>query len=212
MGLFQQNYNINPERGFPGMLARPSEPHATGSGLMGTGGTANAPSPGDPVYYDASTRRFRVPVDDTHFDQICGILGYRVDQVARSDSTVEYSDGDEIQFFTFGTIWVRAEATLTYGQSIHWNGSTQRWFVGTRLPVMANTDWPTFATTNTTEPSNGADTVTFANEIRNATIGAFNATLRRLKRYPVVCVSRDPVSSGSMAMAQIGYGRVDTGA
>ena len=205
MGLFQQNYNINPERGFPGMLARPSEPHATGSGLMGVGGTPNTPAPGDPVYYDASTRRFRTPVDDEHFYQVCGILGYRVDQVATSDSTVRFSEGDEIQFFSLGTIWVRAETTLNYGQAIHWNGSTQRWLSDSRLPVIDTFLASDFSARTVADVATQA---AMANDMRDR----LNAALRRFKRYPIVCVSRDPVSAGGMAMAQIGYGRVDTGA
>lgn len=191
MGQVQQSFSINPEVGFPGTLARPSEPHATGSGRIYVPTNGRAPRPGDALYYDAAQNRFAIPTSDAEDRMVCAILGYRMDEVAQSDSTVQFSDGDEIQFFTHGTVWVTAGVALEYGQRMLWDrssGNSQyRWIVAG-------------AAITTAAANNAATTQALANDIRTY----LNAPVR----CPIVYVNRDPVSAGGIAMAQIGYGWV----
>ena len=197
MTSFQTSYDINPDIGFPGELARPSEPHATASGIAGVGGAGfngDGMQPGDPVFYDRVNDRFRAPLNDTQFDEVCGILGYRKDTVAESDATVEIGNGEEIQFFTFGTVWVTASEAMRYGDKIHWDAGTHRWGVEDYVGDPSDTDFAT-----------AADTTWNAGEV--TLVNALRQFVRGMRRYPIVCVSRAPVAAGGMAMAQIGYGR-----
>lgn len=175
----QRSYEINPERGFPGALARPSEPHALESGIIHVPANARKPRPGDALYYDTAENKFAVPTDAAQSALVCAILSYRADQVANAESIVEYSDDDEIQFARFGTFWVKAGAAMEYGQRIAWDRADYAWD-----PVA--------------DPALAA----------NPSIATINALLAALGRYPIVCVSRLPVAADGIAQAQIGYGRI----
>lgn len=194
--VLQRTYDINPDLGFPGALARPSEPHSTGSGIIAVGGTGHSsvtPRPGDAIYYDRASGAFRLPNTDANFQDTCAILGYRADQVADADSRVSFVDGDEIQFFTLGTVWVLAGQAMQYGDLLHWDGSgtLSTWAVENALTIGAAL---------TASSATAEDAANLANQLR--------AYILELRRHPIVCVSRDPVSSGGIAQAQIGYGRV----
>jgi len=196
MPSIQQSYSIYPDIGYVGVLARPTEPHATASGLINVPSSlARAPQPGDALWYDSSSNRFRVPETDAHLKNVCAILGYRMDTVAEADSTVKFTDGEEIQFFIHGTVWVTAGTAMEYGDRLSWDKSDSRWDV---LPR------PDVAIANLT----GAVNLALVNSLKNSVVEAINGALDDLGRYPVTCVSRDPVAVGGLAMAQIGYGRV----
>lgn len=175
----QRSYDINPARGYPGALARPSEPHALDSGVIHVPANARNPRPGDALYYDEAENAFAIPTSGAQSGLVCAILSYRADQVANAESIVEYSDGDEIQFARLGTFWVRAGAAMEYGQRIAWDRADYEWD-----PVA--------------DPALAA----------NPSIATVNALLEALGRYPIVCVSREPVAASGIAQAQIGYGRV----
>ena len=185
----QQSYSIYPDIGYVGTIAQPTAPHATASGLISVPDGTTAPRPGHALYYNTANNRFALPLAGNGAaavasrNAVCGILGYRMDTVAGEDDQVSFEDGDEIQFFVFGTVWVRAGTAMEYGQALAWQPGDQQWDVSTRSPATA--------------PAN-----------LNAVPAFVEAALASLTRYPVVCVSRDPVSAGGIAMAQIGYGRV----
>ena len=129
----QTNYEINPDRGFPGLLAQPSAPHALDSGILSvpTSATRN-PQPGDAVYYDATANAYAVPTSAAHSLAVCGILSYRQDTVADSDSIVRFVDGDEIEVAVLGGFWVTAGSAVEYNQLLTWDQD--------RLPC--GTHWP----------------------------------------------------------------------
>ena len=184
----QQTYSIYPEIGYVGTLAQPTSPHATASGLIHVPSSGDAPRPGDALYYNRSENQFALPLSGSSAaavasrNAVCGILGYRMDTVATEDDIVEYSDNDEIQFFVMGAVWIRAGTAMEYGDLLEWQTDDRRWDVVNRTPVA------------------GANIA--------AVITSVNAALNELGRYPIVCVSRDPVAAGGLAMAQIRYGRV----
>ncbi len=201
MTAVQQTYDINPDRGYQGALARPSEPHATGSGILRNPASYKA-RPGDPLWYDSANNAFSYPTTNAQFQQVCAILGYRMDTVANPEDIVEFDTGDEIQFFTFGTVWVEVSQAAEYGDRLHWNFSNREWLVDNSVfPALAAAD---FTGVTGLDLTNGIGTVAegviYANIIANQ--------VKEISRYPIACVSREPVSANGLAMAQIGYGRV----
>ena len=201
MTAVQQSYEINPDRGYQGSLARPTEPHATGSGILRNSGSYKA-RPGDPLWYDRSNNAFSYPTTDVQFQQVCAILGYRADTVANPEDIVEFDTGDEIQFFTFGTVWVEVSQAAEYGDRLHWNFSNREWLVDNSvIDALANADFTGVTGLDLTDGIGSvAEGVIFANIIVDQ--------VKEISRYPVVCVSREPVAANGLAMAQIGYGRV----
>lgn len=127
MGV-QQSYNVNPSSGFPGDVARPSEPHGLDSGIIIVpSGATRKPRPGDAVYYDDTNNGFAIPTTAAQLLTVCGILSYRADQVARSTSILEFNNGDEIEVGVFGTFWVKAKSAIEYDDLIAWDVATFDW-------------------------------------------------------------------------------------
>lgn len=182
--VLQRTYDINPDLGFPGALARPSEPHSLESGILHVPSAGRAPRPGDALYYDEGEGAFALPTDAAQDAAVCAILSYRADQVASADSIVRFADGDEIQFGRLGTFWVVAGSAMQYGQQIRMARDDYQW-----------------------DPKAAHAPAAAGNSQANIN-AAIAAALQSLGRYPIVCVSRDPVSAGGMAQAQIGFGRI----
>ena len=125
--VIQRVYEINPEVGFVGDLARPSEPHSLESGLLHVPtGAARNPRPGDAVYYDTTANGFAVPTDAAERLLVVGILHYRRDAVA-AGSVISFADDTEVEIGVFGTFWVEAGAAAEYGQILQWQLDDQKW-------------------------------------------------------------------------------------
>ena len=135
----QTNYSINPDRGFPGLLAQPSAPHALDSGVLHVPGTATRkPQPGDAVYYDATEDAYAVPTTAAHSLAVCGILSYRQDTVADADSKVKFDDGDEVEVAVLGGFWVTAGSAVEYNQLLAWDRADYLWDTLTKPAAFAD--------------------------------------------------------------------------
>ena len=129
MGV-QATYSVNPDLGFPGSLARPSEPHSVDSGIMVVpSGATRIPRPGDAVYYDATNNGYAIPTTAAHLLTVCGILSYRADEVAELDASIQFKDGAEVEVGIFGTFWVAAKVALEYNNLLVWDIATFDWNV-----------------------------------------------------------------------------------
>ena len=179
--VIQTNYSINPGIGTPGVLVRPTSPHAMDSGQIRVPTSGRNPQPGDAIYYDRTNNRFALPIDDATNRLVCGILGYRFDTIQEDDQTIQFDNDDFVQIFTMGTVWVRAGDAVEWGDLLRWQTDDYKWNAHTRATLSTS------------------DTYTDA---------AVNAVIADLGRYPIVCVSPEPVADEGIAMAQIGYGRV----
>ena len=134
----QTSYEINPDRGFPGSLARPTEPHALDSGVMVVPAAATRnPRPGDAVYWDATNNGFAIPTTNAHLLLVCGILSYRKDQVANVDSIVEYVNGEEVEVGVLGTFWVTAGGAVEYYSQLEWQHGDYKWDAKSRVTTIA---------------------------------------------------------------------------
>ena len=195
----QTSYSINPGRGFPGDIARPSEPHAIDSGAIHVPvGAARKPRPGDPVYYDRANDGFAIPTTAALLQTVLGVLTYRHDTVQSGSErdTIEFSDGDEVEVVRFGTVWVVAGSALEYGQRIDWDTGDYMWD--------AQADPASLAIANLA----GTFNLALVNGLKNSVVAAITAGLRSLNSVPIVCVSRSAVAVNGVAEASIGYGRV----
>ena len=136
----QLSYEINPEIGFVGDLARPNEPHSLDSGVLVVPAAATRmPRPGDALYYDTANDGFAIPTTAARRCMATvGILHYRRDAVVESGATVAFGDGAEIEVAVFGTFWVSASAAMEYGQRIHWDTATFDWSPKTTPNSVAN--------------------------------------------------------------------------
>ena len=134
----QSSYSIYPERGFPGSLARPSEPHALdGGGAYVPAAATRKPRPGDAVYYDTTNNGFAIPTTAAQLLLVSGILSYRADTVQTTASIVEFSNGDEVEVAIFGTFWVVAGSAMEYGQIIGWDLTDFAWDPDARVTTVA---------------------------------------------------------------------------
>ena len=189
--VIQRTYEINPEVGFVGDLARPSEPHALESGILHVPTSATrTPRPGDALYYDETENKFAIPTTAAQVRATIGILHYRRDAVVDEGDVVEFMDDTEIEVAVFGTFWVKAGSAMEYGQRIDWATDDYLWDpVTVPSAITALAAAPTMANVNTALTE----------------IGAAIASLGRL---PIVCVNRHPVAANGIAQARIGYGRI----
>lgn len=137
--MVQKSYDINPDVGYAGDIARPSEPHSLDSGLISVPSAATRnPRPGDAVYYDTTANAFAIPTTAAHSLLVCGILSYRADTVANAASILEYGDGDEVEIGVFGTFWVPAGSAVEYGQMISWDRTDFQWDADARVTAIAS--------------------------------------------------------------------------
>ena len=158
MPSVQQTYTIYPDIGFPGAIARPTEPHATESGLIYIPTGGKDPSPGDMIFYNTTENALQAVSSAAQQILACGILGYRADTVAQPDSTVKFKDGDEIQYFTMGTVWVVAKAATEYGQLVQMELATPyQWEVYSRVTAIADIKQSPMACASRSPVSAGAN-------------------------------------------------------
>ena len=134
MAIVQSSYSINPEAGFPGGIARPTEPWSMDGGVIHVpSGAARKPRPGDAVYYDQAENAFALPTDAAQSLLTVGILSYRADTVQTAADLVEYKDGDAVQVGVLGTYWVTADEEVEYDDLLVWDrASPYRWNVATK--------------------------------------------------------------------------------
>ena len=194
--VIQRNYEINPEVGFVGDLARPDEPHALESGLLHVPDAATRmPRPGDALYYNETENRYAIPTTAAQVLATIGILHYRRDAVVATGATVEFGDGAEIEVAVFGTFWVSAGSAMEYGQRIDWDIADFQWDPSGAITVAAVTDV-------------AANSAVAINTAKDAIIASAQDAIDALGRLPIACVSRHPVAANGIAQARIGYGRI----
>ena len=135
----QTQYSINPEVGFVGDIARPNEPFALDSGILGVpaGATIGEPTPGMGVFWDTGTNTFQVAETAANRLLICGILHYRKDDVQDADDEVVFANGDFVQVCVMGTIWVTAGAAAEYDQILEFQADG-KWDGLSRVTTVAN--------------------------------------------------------------------------
>ena len=116
----QITYQINPEVGFPGMLAEPNSPHRVERGVLNIVASQArlTPRPGDAVFYNTGDNAWQVPDNAANRLAAEGILSYRQDDVGDADSEIILTDGAEIEVITMGVVWVVAGAALERGNQV----------------------------------------------------------------------------------------------
>ena len=107
MTAIQTTYDINPERGFLGDLARPTQPHASDSGQLYVPDDGRSPRPGDALYWDAARNRFALPTNAAQLQEVVGVLTYRKDTVQTKESILQFANDAEIEIAVFGTYWAK---------------------------------------------------------------------------------------------------------
>ena len=192
----QTGYEINPEFGFAGDIARPGEPHAYDSGLLHVPASSTRnPRPGDALIYDATHNEWRVPATAAESLAALGIMTYRVDRIQNATSNMlDFADESEIEIGVHGTFWVVAGEAVEYGDRLVWDVADYKWNVAA-APAAVDV------------PDSTANTVTANAVVAANLVAQINAVVAALGRLPVVCVSRAPAADGDLIEARIGYGR-----
>ena len=116
----QTTFTVNPDVGFPGMIAEPASPTRIERGVLTvpSGATRANPRPGDSLYYNTTANGWQVPVNAADQLLVSAILSYRQDDVAGTDAILQYSNDDEIQIITMGVVWVIAGGASERGQNL----------------------------------------------------------------------------------------------
>ena len=174
----QTQYDINPQAGYVGQLARPAEPYALDLLPAHAAGNLRKPRPGDMVYWDRTNNGAAVVTSAAEFRDAIGIVTYNPGTVAKtlaaapaganSDTYVEYEDHANMPVLVFGSVHLLAGGAMEYGDAVGYD--------------FGDHDWTTAAAP------------------KPAAIGNI---IRRI----VECVDLD-VSDGDIFTARIGYGRV----
>lgn len=202
----QRIYRTYEQEGWPGALARPNEPHAFHFGLINVPtGATRKPRPGDPVYWDATEKRYAIPTTAAQLNAVCGILVFDSGTVqgtldtipsnVNSDAFIEYADNAQVKVGVMGTYYALAGEALTYDQLVAWDTTDYKWDVRDAADVAGHTA----LTDNAFANINTALTEVVTN---------VNAALGNLRRQPIVNVSRQDVAADGICELQIGYGRV----
>ena len=126
----QRQYLRHLPIGFVGNVSRPTEPWN-----LKRGQTSVAVSPGDGVIYDSGTSRYRLPTTDAERKLIEGIVSFNptdfnVDVASPTENNntrVTFPIGTVIKVITFGSVYVRAGATVAEGDGAIYNQATNRW-------------------------------------------------------------------------------------
>lgn len=198
MSVVQGTYEVNPDVGFPGAIARPYEPHALDSGLIHVPtGATRRPRPGDAVVYDQTEDAYKLPTSDAESLEVAGILSYRADTVQDASQVTEFADGDEVEVAVLGTWWVRAGSAVEYGDRLAWDRADFKWDPQADPAASAIADLT------------GTVNLALVNQLKDAVIVSVNAALASLSRIPIVCVSRFAGADTDIVMARIGFGRVN---
>ena len=136
----QQSYSINPAVGFPGEIAEPSSPHRVEYGVLhvASADTRANPRPGDALYWDDTNNAWRVAHNAATQLTLQGILSYRIDDIAGSDSILQYRSGDNIEVITMGVVWVTAGGAVERGQQIQMQTNDWKYNSVTRASAIAD--------------------------------------------------------------------------
>ena len=194
----QSQFDRYYQQGYPGDLARPSEPHAFDLGVAHVPANGRKPRPGDAVYYNAAENAFAVPVDAATQRQAVGVVSYDPGLIqgtlaappadSNSDRFVEFEDGDPLKILVLGTAWVIAGSAMEYGQLVQQasfgGGADYQWDVWT--------------------PDVTIDALTQVAQLRAQVIQLAESLHRRVFE----CVSPAPVAANGSAQVRIGYGRI----
>ena len=188
----QTTYSDYPASGYPGGVARPSEPHGMDSGtLYVTSGEAGNPKPGDAVHWNATQNRFQVPTTTAQARRAVGVLGYRVDTVANDANQVRFKDGDAVQVCVLGTVWCKVGEGVEYGDAVIFDTSDDDWVKFGGIPADA-------------VEAEGTSQA----QINTALASLKDQIVEGLRAVEFTVVSPEPVASGSVAQVRIGFGRI----
>ena len=194
--VFQINYDIYQQAGWPGQQARPGEPYAYDTGVLHVPAAATRnPRPGDAVYWDETENAYAIPTTAAEVSSVVGLISYdastlqsslsAVPSGANSDAFIEYKDGAVVKVAVMGTFYAQAGSAMEYGEMIDWDTADFLWDPRTQAG----------------EIGSGVSTVT-------ALRTAVNSLISGLARLPIVCVSPEPVAANGVAEVRLGWGRV----
>ena len=133
----QTQFEINPQVGYVGALARDTEPFAIDQLVAQVPASGRNPRPGDAVYWDSTNDGAAVPTSANLNETVFGIVTYFPGVVANvlsstpsganSASFIEYEDGASMPVIVMGTVWLLAGGALEYGNILRWNTSNFDW-------------------------------------------------------------------------------------
>ena len=132
----QTSYNINPGKGYPGLIAHPNEPTIIEAGPLT--GTAR---PGEAALWDRTQHAFKEADISTaaQLAAVIGIFTYRRSELQdSSNDRVNFADGEEVEVCVMGTVWVTAQVALEYGDRLAFSdGANGRWSVAAGFSAAA---------------------------------------------------------------------------
>ena len=128
---FQNQYDVNPQIGYVGAIARDKEPYAIDLLPVQVPSGGRNPRPGDAVYWDSTNNGAAVPTTAALSEQVFGIVTYYEGVVAGSLSStpsganspqfIEYADGQNMPVVVMGTVWTLAGGAIEYSNLVRWN-------------------------------------------------------------------------------------------
>ena len=213
----QRNFRRYQQKGWPGMLARPKEPHAFHPGIIyvPTGAT-RMPRPGDALYWDRTQNRYAIPTTAAELAEACAILSYDTGTVqqsldapptgANSEHFIQYKNGDRIKAGVFGTFFVESGEACEYDDLMAWDIADYKWDVADQAAAAAIADIA--ALTGAVDLDKVNELTTAVNGLKDDLLTNVNTALTNLRRKPFVCVERAPAAASQIIEVQIGYGRV----
>ena len=117
----QTTYNRHHDAFRVGMVSKPLPETEFISGAVAVATGAEAPRPGDAVWYDPADDKFKLPTDLLKAVEAIGIIATPSHAVGGSDGTFAHKDGDIIRVMICGTMAVRAGGATQFGNAVFFN-------------------------------------------------------------------------------------------
>ena len=119
--VIQRSYSINPDRGYPGMIAEPNSPMRIERGVLNipAAATRQLVRPGDSVFYNSGDNAWQVADNNPNQLVVAGILTYPADTVANADSELILASGAEVEVVTMGVVWVYFGGAVERNEQVH---------------------------------------------------------------------------------------------
>ena len=133
----QRQYGRYQQPGYPGEIARPTEPCIKDIGTIEVPTNGAKPRPGEGVVYDGNANGFKIPTSDAEEGQIVAIVSYDRAELqkklaatptgANSDQFIEYDDGETAKLIMVGTVWGIAREGMEFGDSLQFDRDSRKW-------------------------------------------------------------------------------------
>ena len=165
----QSQYGRYQQAGYPGEVARPSDPCVFDIGQAHIPASGDNLQPGWGVYWDSTNDGFIIPAATGNEHNVTHIVSFDRAHVAstlsaiptgaNSDQLIEFADGAVMKLGAMGHFWVIARVALEFGDHLNFDFTTKKW--ETYTPAASDIRTPAICVSQAPVAANGLAIVRF---------------------------------------------------